>query len=170
MRDFWDEATQNYVYCKKIEILYSQNRVCRQESTTMAKVSNIHSKKFDEKIQKIRKGDRWQTVIGSGSTHESVIRDFSDCIFTNLVQSTFSRTYMKKHVCSDCAQPSTDRCHGIGEDRPVLLKKAMERVWPDTTTPIVLKDIVIAFLEEHKTTSFTFKCRQCHLKERQQKK
>lgn len=158
------------MYTVKIEILYSENKVCRQESTSMAKVANIHSKKFDEKIQRIRKGDRWQTVIGSGSTHESVVRDFSDCIFTNLVLATFSRTYMKKHSCSDCAQPSTDRCHGIGEDRPVLLKRAMARVWPDTTTPIVLKDIVIAFLEEHKSTSFTFKCHQCHLNERQKKK
>jgi hypothetical protein len=133
-------------------------------------VSNIHSGSIDKKIQKIKKGDRWQTVIGAGSTHESIIRDFSDCIFTNLVHDTFSRAYMKKYPCSDCAKPSTDRCHGIGEDRPVLLKRAMERVWSDTTTPIVLKDIVIAFLEEHKSTSFTFKCRQCHLKERQKKK
>jgi hypothetical protein len=127
---------------------------------------NIHSGSIDKKIQKIKKGDRWQTVIGTGSTHETIIRDFSDCIFTNLIHDTFSRAYMKKYPCSDCGQPSTDRCHGKGEERPILLKRAMELVWPDITKPIVLKDIVVAFLEEHKSTSFTFKCRQCHKNEK----
>jgi hypothetical protein len=107
---------------------------------------NIHSGSIDKKIQKIKKGDRWQTVIGTDSTHETIIRDFSDCIFTNLIHDTFSRAYMKKYPCSDCGQPSTDRCHGKGEERPILLKRAMELVWPDITKPIVLKDIVVAFL------------------------
>jgi len=147
--------------------IFTQNEVHKQEATTMAQQTvNIHSGNIDKKIQKIRKGDRWQTVIGAGSTHESIVRDFSDCIFTNLILATFSRAYMKKYPCSDCAEPSTDRCHGIGEERPILLKKAMERVWPDTTKQIVLKEIVIAFLEEHKSTSFTFKCRQCHKNEK----
>jgi hypothetical protein len=127
---------------------------------------NIHSDSIDKKIKKIKKDDRWQTTIIAPSTHETVRRDFSDCVFTNLVHDTFTKSYMKKHSCSDCGQPSTDRCHGIGEERPVLLKKALARVWPDTSKPIMLKDIVIAFLEEHKHTSFTFKCRQCHKNEK----
>lgn len=127
---------------------------------------NIHSESIDKKIKKIKKDDRWQTTVVAPTTHESIRRDFSDCVFTNLVHDTFSKSYMKKHPCSDCGQHSTDRCHGIGEERPVLLKKALERVWPDTATPIMLKDIVIAFLEEHKHTGFTFKCRQCHKNEK----
>jgi hypothetical protein len=69
---------------------------------------------------------------------------------------------LKKHPCSDCKGPSKDRCHGLGEERPVLIKRALERVYPDTTKTIVLKEIIIAFLEEHKSTKFTFKCSKCH--------
>jgi len=130
---------------------------------------NLHSKSIDTKIKKIKNGDRWQTTI-INTTHESIRRDFSDCVFTNLVHATFTRSYMKKFPCGECGQPSTDRCHGIGEERPILLKSALERVWPDTTKPIMLKDIVIAFLEEHKHTSFTFKCHQCHKNEKSKTK
>ena len=159
------------VFEKKKLNIFTQNEICRyvdniQHSDTMAQQTvNIHSESIDKKIQKIRKGDKYEVPVGPCS-HESIIRTFSDCIFTNLVHDTFSRTYMKKYPCSDCAEPSTDRCHGIGEERPILLKKAMERVWPDMTKQIVLKEIVIAFLEEHKSTSFTFKCRQCHKNEK----
>jgi len=129
--------------------------------------SNKHSDYIDKRIDDIRKKkDDWLTVIGPGSTHKSIIRDFSHCIFTNLVHNTFTKSYMKKHPCSECGKPSTDRCHGIGEERPILLKRALERIWSDTTQPIILKDIIIAFLEEHKYTDFTFKCNQCHKNEK----
>jgi hypothetical protein len=82
-----------------------------------------------------------------------------------LVRLTFTAAYLKKHPCSDCHQSSKERCHGIGEERPLLIKRALEKIYTDTTKTIILKDILIQFLEEHKTTKFTFKCVKCHKKE-----
>jgi hypothetical protein len=79
-------------------------------------------------------------------------------VFTNLVRDTFTKSYIKNFNCSDCNSPSTERYLGIGEERPLLLKNALKKVWNDTTKPIFMKEIIIAFLEEHKYTKFTFKC------------
>ena len=125
---------------------------------------NIHSEYIDKRIQDIIKGSRWSSKLVDTS-HEEFVRDYSKCVFTNLVRDTFTSSYMKKFACSDCEAPATDRCHGVGESRPLLLKRALARVWPDTSKPITMKEIIVAFLEEHKNTKFTFKCHQCHLKE-----
>jgi hypothetical protein len=48
-----------------------------------------------------------------------------------------------------------------------LIKRALEKVWSDKTKSIIImKEIIIAFLEEHKSTKFTFKCSSCHKKEK----
>ena len=123
-------------------------------------MENPHSAYIDKRISDLRKKNKWNTkIMGS---HEDIINEFSTCIFTNLIKKTFTASYLAKHPCSDCKKPSKERCHGIGEERPLLLKKALERVYPDTTIPVTLKEILIAFLEEHKTTKFTFKCSDCH--------
>ena len=123
-------------------------------------MENQHSAYIDKRINDLRKKDKWNTkIIGS---HEDIIQEFSTCIFTNLIKNTFTASYLAKHPCSDCKKPSKERCHGIGEERPLLLKKALQRVYPDITVPIKIKEILIAFLEEHKTTKFTFKCSDCH--------
>jgi len=123
-------------------------------------MENQHSAYIDKRINDLRKKNKWNTkIIGS---HEDIIQEFSTCIFTNLIKNTFTASYLAKHPCSDCKKPSKERCHGIGEERPLLLKKALQRVYPDITVPIKIKEILIAFLEEHKTTKFTFKCSDCH--------
>ena len=126
---------------------------------------NIHSENIDKRIRDIEKGDKWNTKI-TDTSQKDFIKDLGSNVFTNLVKDTFTRSYIKKHPCSDCGKPSTDRCHGIGEERPLLIKRALEKVWPDTTEPIIMKQIIIAFLEEHKYTSFTFKCKTCHKNEK----
>jgi len=125
---------------------------------------NHHSDYIDKRINDIAKSNKWNTKI-TYTTHEEFIRDFGSCVFTNLIRNTFTGSYLKKHPCSDCEAPSHERCHGIGEERPTLIKRALERVYPDITKTITLKEIIVAFLEEHKTTKFTFKCRDCHRKE-----
>lgn len=124
---------------------------------------NPHSQFIDKRISDLKKSKKWNTLI-CGS-HDSIITDFASNIFTNLVQSTFTKSYLKKHPCSDCNGKSEERCHGIGEERPLLIKRALERIYPDTSLQISIKDILIAFLEEHKSTRFTFKCKPCHRKE-----
>jgi hypothetical protein len=127
---------------------------------------NIHSKYIDKRINDIKKSNRWKSKI-IDTSHEDFIKDYSSNVFTNLIKNTFTNTYIKQFPCSDCNNTSTDRCHGIGEERPLLLKKALEKIWHDTTKPIIMKQIIIAFLEEHKYTKFTFKCKFCHKKENQ---
>lgn len=126
---------------------------------------NIHSEYIDKRIRDIEKRNKWNTKIVDTS-HEDFIKDYASNVFTNLVRDTFTKTYIKNHLCSDCGKSSTERCHGIGEERPLLIKRALEKIWIDTTKPITMKKIIIAFLEEHKYTSFTFKCHLCHKNEK----
>lgn len=126
--------------------------------------SNIHSEYIDKRINDIKKSNKWNSKIVD-TTDDDFIKDYSPTVFTNLIKSTFSKSYMKKFPCTDCGRPSTDRCHGIGEERPLLIKRAMKKVWTDRSKPIAMKRVIIAFLEEHKRTKFTFKCNQCHKNE-----
>ena len=129
---------------------------------------NPHSDFIEKRISDLRKSKKWNTKIVD-TTHADIIKDFGSNVCTNLVRNTFTATYLKKHPCSDCKKPSKERCHGIGEDRPLLIKRALEKVYPDTSKIITFKEILIQFLEEHKTTKFTFKCSECHRKETSKK-
>jgi len=126
---------------------------------------NIHSKYIDKRINDIKKSNKWKTKI-IDTSHEDFIKDYASNVFTNLVRNTFTYSYIKQFPCGDCNGTSTERCHGIGEERPLLIKRALEKVWSDTTKPIIMKEIIIAFLEEHKYTKFTFKCHLCHKNEK----
>ena len=126
---------------------------------------NIHSKYIDKRINDITKSNKWNSKI-IDTSHEDFIKDYASNVFTNLVHNTFTNSYIKQFPCGECNSPSTERCHGIGEERPLLIKRALEKVWSDTTKPIIMKEIIIAFLEEHKYTKFTFKCRDCHRNEK----
>lgn len=125
---------------------------------------NPHCDFIDKRIADLRKSNKWNTKI-TDTSHEDFIKDFGSNVFTNFVRNTFTHAYLKKHSCSDCKNPSNERCHGIGEERPLLIKRALEKVYPDTSKTVILKEVLIQFLEEHKTTKFTFKCSDCHKKE-----
>jgi len=122
---------------------------------------NPHTVFIDKRIADLKKQNKWNTKI-KDTTHEDFIKDFSSNVFTNFVRNTFTAAYLKKYKCSDCNGVSKERCHGIGEERPLLIKRALEKVYPDITKTITLKEILIQFLEEHKPTNFTFKCSECH--------
>jgi hypothetical protein len=124
---------------------------------------NPHSAYIDMQISKLEKSPKWSGYIMD--THSGIIRDYSTCVFTNVTHSTFTKSYMKKHPCSDCGANSSERCHGKGEERPVLIRRALEKCYPDTSVMIQMKTIIIAYFEEHKNTKFTFKCKKCHLAE-----
>ena len=122
---------------------------------------NIHSNYIDKRINDITKSNKWNSKL-IDTYHEDFIKDYASNVFTNLIRNTFTNSYIKRFPCGECNSPSTERCHGIGEERPLLIKRALEKVWSDTTKPIRMKEIIIAFLEEHKYTKFTFKCHRCH--------
>ena len=122
---------------------------------------NPHSEFIDKRINDVKKSKKWNSSL-INTEHDDFIRDFASCLFTNLVRDVFTKSYLKRFPCSDCGGKSEQRCHGRNEDRPLLIRRALKTVYPDITKPVKLKDIVIAFLEEHKVTSFTFKCKKCH--------
>jgi hypothetical protein len=128
---------------------------------------NPHSDYIEKRITMLKKSKKWATKI-TDTTHEDFIRDFASNVFTNFVRNTFTAVYLKKHPCSDCKAESKERCHGIGEDRPLLIKRALEKIYPDITKIVTLKEVLVQFLEEHKKTKFTFKCTSCHRKESRQ--
>jgi hypothetical protein len=125
---------------------------------------NPHTAEIDKRIEAFQKSRKWNTKI-INTTHADFIADFGSNVFTNFVHDVFTKAYMKKHNCADCGKKSENRCHGIGDERPILIRRALERVWPDTSKEIAMKDIMIAFLEEHKNTKFALKCRACHVNE-----
>jgi hypothetical protein len=139
---------------------------------------NIHADYLDKRIRDFENQlHKWNVfVIG---TDEDILRDFNTCVFTNLVKQTITISYMKKHPCEDCGMPrsgrfcfiagfrncSEQRCHGLGEERSVLLKRALMKVHPDANKPLLLRTLVIAFLDEHKYSNFALKCTPCHKRE-----
>jgi hypothetical protein len=125
---------------------------------------NPHSAYLDKRIESIKNHPRYGSYI-INTSHEQFVQDFGSSVFTNLIQSVFLTTYVRKHTCTECDQPAKERCHAPGDERPVLLLRVLNRIWPDTSIPICLRDIVVAFLEEHKKTKFNFKCSECHKKE-----
>lgn len=119
---------------------------------------------IDKRIRELpTKKFQYQVVI---TTHDAFISEFASCVFTNFIRDTFTKAFVSQYVCSDCKGVPEQRCHGIGDERPVLIRRALERIWPDTTRPVVMRDVMIAFLQEHKGTKFTFKCASCHLAEK----
>ena len=128
---------------------------------------NAHTKYIEKRMNYITKSKKWNSKL-IDTSHEDFIKDYASNVFTNLIKDTFTKSYINKFSCSECNNPSTERCHGIGDERPILIKRALEKVWIDTTKPIIMKEIIIAFLEEHKYTKFTFKCHICHKNEKKQ--
>jgi hypothetical protein len=127
--------------------------------------ANPHSAYIDQRIATLKKSAKWNIKI-TETSHEEFVANFAHNVFTNLIKSTFTNCYVSKHKCSDCGEScKLERCHGVGEGRPELMFRALRKVYPDTSGTVVLKEVVIAFLEEHKTTRFTFKCKACHAKE-----
>ena len=125
------------------------------------KDSNEHSKYINERIERYIKKDKWNTLI-TNTSHKDIIRDFGSCVFTNLVRDFFTKSYLKQHNCIICNNKAEQRCHGVGEGRLELIRRVLEKIYPDTTKTIKLKVIIIAFLFFLKYTKFNFKCEKCH--------
>ena len=95
---------------------------------------------------------------------------FSTCLFTNETKKFFTGSYVKSHKCSDCEALAEQRCHGIGQERPKLVKEAFQNMVSKSDNGFVsMKDVLVEYFRLHKTTKFTFKCADCHRKERKSK-
>lgn len=145
----------------KSSIFLEEDQTC---STTIEYV-NPHSEYINKQIITLQNSKKWNTKI-INTTHDDFIKDFSATVFTNFVKDIITKTYMRGKICEDCNETQAEnRCHGLGDERPKLIRKALQRVYPDITKEISLKEILIAFLEEHRTTRFALKCKVCHDKE-----
>jgi hypothetical protein len=161
-----EDIQTNSVQSEDIQTNYVQSEVIQTNNVQSEDIKlNIHSDFIDKRIKDFEKKNKFNTYIVN-TKHDDFINSFSNCVFTNLIKDIFTNSYLKKHNCSDCGNPSTDRCHGIGDERPKLIRMALEKVYYDISKPTLLRTIAIAFLREHKYTNFTFKCNNCHKKER----
>jgi hypothetical protein len=141
--------------------LAEDNQIC---STTI-EYMNPHSEYINKQIIAVKNSKKWNTKI-INTSHDDFVKDFSATVFTNFIKDIITKTYMRGKICEDCNEtPAENRCHGLGDERPKLIRKALQRVYPDITKEISLKEILIAFLEEHRTTRFALKCKVCHDKE-----
>ena len=122
---------------------------------------NPHSKYINKRILTLKKSNRWTTKV-IFKHRKDFVRDYSNSLFARLITDTFTASYVQSFQCPDCGNTAKERCHGIGEERPILIERALRRCKAKCNTPVPLKDILVAFLEEHKTTRFTFKCSFCH--------
>lgn len=125
---------------------------------------NVHFRQFEKKIARICASEKWSRQLINSP--DEFCACFSNNVFTNLIHDTFTRVYMKKHPCCECGAQSEQRCHGVGEERPKLLQRVLDR----QVYPVKWKKVLCEFLHEHIYTGFCLKCRQCHLKEGQVRK
>ena len=129
---------------------------------------NRHIEQFDKIIKRERqRTDKGITINLCDDSNETIINEFSSNTFTNYIYRTvIPDSYMKRYNCIECGEPAKNRCHGIGEERPLLLERALNKIRANNVEKIKMIDLKIAFIEEHKNTSFDFKCVECHKNEK----
>jgi hypothetical protein len=127
---------------------------------------SVHAAYIRKRIEQVLPEHKLRTII-IDTPHEYIVKDFANNICTNLIHDVFTPAYLKRFPCAGCNGKSEQRCHGKGEERPELLRRALRKVNPDITVRISLREIMVAFLEEHTLSmGFTFKCAACHKDER----
>lgn len=116
----------------------------------------------------LQRPERYRVVLG-GQSPEELVSDLSGTVFSKEIQCFFTNGFVRSHACAGrCGRQATERCHGAGEERPVLLLRALRRLWPAAGGPAALglREVLVAFMEEHKTSAgFCFKCARCHAAE-----
>ena len=97
---------------------------------------------------------------------DATVKVFSSCLFSNLIKNKIPKKFVEQFKCFDCNRIAEQRCHGIGEERPVIVKRAFlklrEKAETEGKDEISLKEWKIEFFEQHKGSGFNFKCIECH--------
>jgi hypothetical protein len=132
-------------------------------------VVNPHKAQIEKIMLDIKhnRSPKYNIVFSPETTDAMIVDLLSIGFFTNLIRTSFTASYVKKYKCTDCREDATNRCHGQDEERPVLLRKALEvvRKNPKFGGAIPLRELTMEFFNQHIATSFTFKCHSCHKKE-----
>jgi hypothetical protein len=126
---------------------------------------NKHSHRFEQIENTVKKSGKYRTEI-IVTSYAQFIHTFGDTIFTNLNSKNIAtQAYKDKHKCEDCGGPAEEGCHGIGEERPILITKALVNCCPVLPCKIWLEDIVVEYVRLHKSTQYALKCKLCHKNE-----
>jgi len=120
-----------------------------------------------------KKNGNFLTCVSGKNAH--IIKDLNTCVCTNIIHKFVPVKLKNSTPCADCGKKrddfeksdhmQMDLCHGVGQERGVLLARALEKVHPDPNVAVALFDVVEAFLREHIGTNFAVKCKPCHVAE-----
>ena len=130
------------------------------------KESNEYIDLINKKLEELKESNKYRTRI-INTEHDDIINDFDVGIFKLETIAFFKECFTTK-ICK-CNCKVKEIFYGIDIARADLIRKALEKVQPDITEEIILKDLLIAYFEEHKSYKLTFQCRKCYLKEKLKK-
>jgi hypothetical protein len=117
-----------------------------------------HADFINEQLEILKGLNKWRTQI-SNTEHVDIINDLNIGVF-KIASLSFFKNYLDTKKC-ECGSDTKEICYGNGLDRTELIKKTLKKVYPDITVNITLKELLIAYFEEHKHVDLTFKCRKC---------
>lgn len=130
------------------------------------KESNEYIDLINKKLEELKGCDKYRTKI-INTEHDDIINDFDIGVFKLETIAFFKECFNTKLCNCDCKVKEI--FYGIGIVRADLIRKALEKVQPDITEEIILKDLLIAYFEEHKSHKVTFQCKKCYLKNKSMK-
>ena len=123
---------------------------------------NTYNNLIDDKLEDIKQSDNYKTRIVN-TEHEDIIKDLDLGIF-KIETMVFIKDFLNTTLC-DCGCKVTKISYDSKVTRADLIKKALEIVQPDIKVEIMLKDLLIAYFEQHKIHNISFKCDKCFLKQ-----
>ena len=128
--------------------------------------TNKHAARFIEGGFLIKKSGKYHNRVIVDS-YEQFNHTFGDTILTNVNSKIIAtQPYKNKHKCEDCGGPAQQGCHGIGEERPLLIFKVLRRRCPVLPCEIYLDDFISEYFLAHIPTRYALKCTACHEKEK----
>ena len=126
------------------------------------KDSNEYIDLINKKLEELKNIDRWRTKV-INTEHNDIINDFGLGLFKLETISFFKECFDNKKC--KCGSKVKEIFYGIDKTRGILIKDALKKSYSDITEETTLKNILVAYFEEHRECDITFQCRKCYLKE-----
>ena len=130
------------------------------------KESNEYIDLINKKLEELKENNKYRTRIVN-TEHDDIINDFDVGIFKLETIVFFKECFTTKQCKCNCKVKEIS--YGIGITRADLIRRALEKAHPDITEEITLKELLVAYFEEHKSYKLIFQCRKCYLKEKSKK-
>lgn len=114
---------------------------------------------IDKELESYRLSPKWNSKI-IDTEHDTIIMDFSLNLFKIESLSLF-KNLLDRSRCK-CGNKATTICYGPFETQESIIKLILNQVYPDTRIQITLKEILIAYIEYHKSCHISFVCKKCN--------